>query len=154
MKNLIVMVGIPCSGKSTIVSEINKNLGYDVLSYDNIREEYCKRNGIYYEDSFNIERICKIITKLYHLEREELVSRGADIILDNTNIDSKARWSLDVLFPDYKKKAIFFDTPLEVCLERNKLRKWKYIPEDIIKNFNVRKEEPSYHEGYVEILKV
>lgn len=75
-----------------------------------------------------------------HIQQEAIcraMSLGLDIVLDNTNLNPKVLKSLsDVAASneyelEYKD---FFDTPLSVCIERDKARDIQ-VSEKIIRNF-------------------
>lgn len=146
---LIVMAGLPCSGKSTLVNEINKNLNYEILSYDDVRETFSKERGILYTDSFD-PKFSKVITKLYHLRRESLIKEKKNIILDATNINSGVRSAVLLQFPGYNPSCIFVVTPIDVCISRNMIRKWKFIPESVFWDFEKKKELVSETEEFSE----
>lgn len=148
---LIVMSGLPCSGKSTIATEINKNLGYEILSYDDTRESYCKDVGISYEESFEDGGVSRYLTKLFHNRREELIFHGFDIILDSTNLISEGRINLKNLFPGYDMSCIFVNTPFEECIRRNSERNEKYIPQEVFDDFKKKLTIPSNEEGFKEV---
>ena len=64
-----------------------------------------------------------------HIQKEALIEaleRGYDIIIDNTNLNKKVLDLYRALVIDHGNLAIeykdFFDTPLSVCIERDKNR--------------------------------
>jgi predicted kinase len=53
----------------------------------------------------------------------------------------------------YEVQAVFFDVPLEVCLERNKRRE-RVVPEDIMRRMTAKLKAPSFEEGFSKIVVV
>ena len=68
----------------------------------------------------------------------EALCRKFDVVIDNTNLDKKVLEKFDRLiktFEDYEiEYKDFFDTPLSVCIERDKNRDIQ-VSEKIIRNF-------------------
>ena len=76
-----------------------------------------------------------------HIQEEALIEaleRGYDIVIDNTNLNEKVLDNYRALVIDHGNHAIeykdFFDTPLSVCIERDKNRDVQ-VSEKIIRNF-------------------
>lgn len=132
-KTLEILVGIPCSGKSSYVNK-KLSLGSNIaLSRDEYRLHYLPKN--YKHNSKGEE----LITKLYNLDLDNLVAGGNyDIILDNTHCKEKY---IDEVINNYSKymdiKIIFFEISLFEAHVRNVLRYMKtgkWIPIAIINN--------------------
>ena len=145
MKNkLIVMVGLPGSGKSTEASNIAKNSSATIFSSDEYRE---KMFGSIADQSHNKE----IFDKLYK-DATCFLSSGSDrtAIIDSTNISLKSRLNLlnrVVSNLDVEKECIVMATPLRDCTKRDSLRKNKVGEETIYKyleSFQFRQ----YFEGW------
>ena len=75
-----------------------------------------------------------------HIRQEAIcraMSLGLDIVSDNTNLNRKVLKSLSdvAIFNEYELEyKDFFDTPLSVCIERDKNRDVQ-VSEKIIRNF-------------------
>ena len=76
-----------------------------------------------------------------HIQKEALIEaleRGYDIVIDNTNLNKKVLDSYRALVIDHGNHAIeykdFFDTPLSVCIERDKNRD-SPVTEKVIRSF-------------------
>lgn len=75
-----------------------------------------------------------------HIQQEAIcraMSLGLDIVLDNTNLNPKVLKSLSDVAASSKYELEykdFFDTPLSVCIERDKARDIQ-VSEKIIRNF-------------------
>jgi predicted kinase len=50
-------------------------------------------------------------------------------------------------------EALFFDVPVEVCIERNKQR-GREVPEQAIRNMAESMEPPAEQEGFTRIIRV
>lgn len=141
-KTIEILVGIPCSGKSSYVNRrlsLGK-LGEQVaLSRDEYRLQYLPKN---YKHNSKDE---DWITEIYNLDLQNMVAGGNyDIILDNTHCKEKY---IDEIIKKYSAhaniKVIFFDISLIESHIRNVLRyikTGKWIPIAIInsmyKNYN------------------
>lgn len=145
-KRVFLMCGVPGSGKSTWVRErIAKYGGYHV-SRDEIRFNLLDRYGgdyFSYEDEV-INTFYKNINEI--LDNDE---QCVDIYVDATHLTKTAR--MNVLRKIHKEKAyliaVWFDTPLELCLYRNKLRTGKaVVPDKTIEEMYNRARKPSIYD--------
>jgi len=147
---LVMLCGIPCSGKSTYV---NKLLTYEywensvVLSTDNYIEEQAKRLGMTYNEVFQdcIDEATRQLEMSFVRAKEE----GKRIIYDQTNLSIKTRKKKLTKVPSiYKRTVVWFQVDLEEALERNKNREGKFIPESILKRMYHQFEVPTLEEGF------
>lgn len=76
-----------------------------------------------------------------HIQEEALIEallRDYDIVIDNTNLNEKVLDNYRVLVTAYGDHSIeykdFFDTPLSVCIERDKNRDLQ-VTEKVIRSF-------------------
>jgi predicted kinase len=128
MARVILLVGIPCSGKSTHAV----GLGYPVVSSGRIREEITgsRRDTRREED----------VWRIFWQRVGDNLRRGKDVVLDSTNTD-----------PLHREKAVarcyelgaaevvayWLDVPLRTCLWRNE-RRDEPIPEAEIRKMHAR----------------
>ena len=119
MSKLIITRGLPASGKSTWAKQwVLEDPEHRVrINQDDIRLML----GKYWVPSRE-----KLVQ---HIQEEALIEallRGYDIVIDNTNLNEKVLDNYRVLVTAYGDHAIeykdFFDTPLSVCIERDKNR--------------------------------
>lgn len=131
MSKLIICRGLPASGKSTWAKQwVLEDPEHRVrINQDDIRLML----GKYWVP--NREPLVQ------HIQKEALIEaleRGYDIVIDNTNLNKKVLDCYRALTIDYGNHAIeykdFFDTPLSVCIERDKQRDLK-VTEKIIRGF-------------------
>jgi predicted kinase len=142
---LVMLVGIPCSGKSTYV---NKLRDYEywkdavVLSTDNYIEEQAKRLGMTYNEVFQdcIDEATRQLEMSFVRAKED----GKRIIWDQTNLSIKARKKKLTKVPSiYKRTVVWFQVDLEEALKRNETREGKFIPESILKRMYHQFEVPT-----------
>ena len=130
-KQVIVCQGLPASGKSTYANKW-------------VLEDPIHRVRI------NMDSIRNMLGKYLVPEREPLVlaiqeqaiiealEHDYDIIIDNTNLKKELvdnYYSLTLAFGHHEfRTKNFFDTPLSVCIERDKNRE-NSVGEQVIRNF-------------------
>lgn len=140
-KELTVLVGLPCSGKSTYVE--NNDCGA-VLSRDAIIEEM--GDGDTYREKWTSVNQKKVDKALFY-EKRELISDAKKVTIDMTNMSRKGRRKNMIGFgKTWKKKAIVFLTDLEEIYERNEARTGKTIPKDVYLRMMKSFSMPSYEE--------
>ena len=131
MNKLIICRGIPASGKTFWAKQwVLENPEHRVrINQDDIRLML----GKYWVPSR--EELVQHIQKGALIEALE---RGYDIVIDNTNLNKKVLDFYRALVIDHGNHAIeykdLFDTPLSVCIERDKNRDVQ-VSEKIIRNF-------------------
>lgn len=140
-----IMVGLQGSGKSTTAEKIAHFCGINTeyISADIIRQ--C----INYEPT-----VWQIHTHLI----QNAVSRGQDIVIDNTSVKEKERKSIIELIRKYQKTeyeiiAVEMRCDLEKCLERN-FKRTRNVPKDIIKRYALFYTSPSLKEGFDRLVVV
>ena len=85
------------------------------------------------------------------------LAAGHDVIADQTSVSKGSRTLLlGQIYEADKFGAIWFDTPLEECLERNEHRKGtkEYVPRGQIRRFYAQFQIPTKEEGFSIIVKV
>ncbi len=150
---LIMLCGIPTSGKSTYVNELL--LDYPdatVLSTDNYIERVARESGKTYNDVFE----SSIKKAGDHLYRQLYSARGEGkvVIWDQTNLTSKVREKKLKHFPlSCIKKCFYFEISLDEALERNERREGKFIPKSVLKRMHSQFEIPTEDGGFNTIIK-
>lgn len=146
---LYILIGIPCSGKSTYAESLSsKKPEIVVIATDEIRKELTGTYK-YFPDSNN---------SVFSIAKERIdtaLSQGFDVIFDATNTNSKYRQGIIRIAKKNKSKAVavVFKTPLSVCLKRNKMRTFdRKVPEDIIIAMSQYDSNTIKFEGFEEIL--
>ena len=143
MSKLIMMVGIPGSGKSTYAKKMKAE--YEVyVSRDDIRFSMVNEDEPYFS------REKEVFTKFVKTISDAL-KNDLTVWADATHISTHARLKLLCgldIEPD-EIEIIYMNTPLERCLAQNELRKGtrSYVPEDVIFEMHENLTFPSHHEG-------
>jgi predicted kinase len=156
MPELIMLCGVPTSGKSTYVEKLKKIKYWEnavVLSTDNYIEEYAKRVGQTYNEVF--DDVIGDATRELELEFNMAKDKGKDIIWDQTNLSVKSRRKKLLKLPSYyRRSVVYFEVSLEEALERNNHREGKFIPESILKRMWHQFEIPTRNEDFDYVEKV
>lgn len=119
MSKLIICRGLPASGKSTWAKKwVLEDPEHRIrVNQDDIRLML----GKYWVPSRE-----KLVQEIQFDAILEALSRGFDVVIDNTNLNKKVLDGFDRLIKTFKDYEIeykdFFDTPLSVCIERDKNR--------------------------------
>lgn len=111
MKEFVLMVGLPRSGKSTYVDRILYT--YQLVCPDDIR----KALGVRHD-----RRLEPFVWAVVEAQIRALMERGRPVVFDATNTVEHARnrWIELATVYGYYVRIIWIDTPLSVCLERAK----------------------------------
>lgn len=135
---LIIAVGLPGSGKSTYFERISAN----PVSTDAIRQQLA--------DDATDQSINKAVYATLRFVAKMRVSVGRPVTyIDATNltvrdrrqyIDMARRWNCRV-------QALYFDTPVEVCKERNRNRA-RVVPEHVMDAMAAKLTPPRVEEGF------
>ena len=131
MSKLIICRGLPASGKSTWAKQwVLEDPEHRVrINQDDIRLML----GKYWVPSRE-----KLVQEIQFDAIIEALNREFDVVIDNTNLNSKVLDQFNRLiktFEDYEiEYKDFFDTPLSVCIERDKNRDLQ-VTEKVIRSF-------------------
>ena len=152
---LIMMCGIPCSGKSTYIRRGVENTDYFdeyvILSTDNYIENIAKENNTTYNEIFQ-DVIEEATVKMYQ-DLDLAIQRGKSIIWDQTNLSKKTRKKKLKKIPgEYTKTAIILPLTLEEAFIRNSQRANKFIARSVIHRMYHQFELPTEDEGFDVIM--
>lgn len=140
MSKLYTMIGIPGSGKSTIANQIPNAV---VISSDTIRKE------LYGAEE--IQGNGKQVFDLVYKRIGEELTKGNDVVFDATNLTP---WTRSAVFRFTAEHiAVFVNTSLDDCLERNAARERK-VPEEVIYRMYHSLTCPSKTEGFKTIITI
>lgn len=118
MKKIIILKGLPASGKSTWAKEqVRKNPGvYKRINKDDLRAMLDESKWSSDNEKFILNLRDQIITMA--------LDRGKSVIIDDTNLHEKHYNQIKQLVEDRNVdvEVKFFDTPLEECIKRDLAR--------------------------------
>ncbi len=144
-KGIVVLaIGLPGSGKSSWFKR-NK---IAPLSSDLLR-------GLLFDDPTEQRFQDLVFSNLRSMLKARLIARRPLNYVDATNLTSHDRRGWIKLAKDYgyEVHAVFFDVPLEVCLDRNKRRE-RVVSEDVMRRMAAKQKPPTFEEGFGKITVV
>jgi predicted kinase len=153
--DIVLVCGLPGSGKSHFAGTYFKTTGHMRVNRKEIRRmlfEMMHFGQKWTEKDFAASD--EFLVK--HVERkivEHLVQAKQKVLVDNTSISRDSRKAYITLAHQAGRSigAIFIDTPVIKCMERNRSRE-DSIPERIISNLAAEMELPEISEGYKDVL--
>jgi putative nucleotidyltransferase with HDIG domain len=147
-KEVVCMIGLPCSGKSTVLKDMKEqHEGYVVLSRDDIVMELGRRTSfnLSYNEAFKLVDQ-KEVDKMFQGRRSTYIKLGLNVIIDMTNMGRKARRRNMQGFKDYYKTAHVCMTDLATIRHRNEHRAGKVLPQRVFENMTNSFQPPLYDE--------
>jgi predicted kinase len=141
---VILAIGLPGSGKSSWFKRHNIN----PLSSDLLR-------ALLFDDA-NEQRYQELVfSNLRSMLKARLIAKRPLNYVDATNLTPHERQGWIKLAKDYgyEVQAVFFDVPLEVCLERHRKRD-RVVAEDVMRRMAVKLKAPTFEEGFSKIIVV
>ena len=141
---VVLAIGLPGSGKTTWF----RRRGVTPLSSDLLR-------NILFDDVEEQRYQGLVFSTLRSLLRARLIARMPWNYVDATNLSvhERRQWIKMAKSFGYEVQAVFFDVPLEVCLERNSQRD-RSVSEDIMRKMAEKLKPPVFEEGFEKITVV
>jgi predicted kinase len=139
---IVITVGLPGSGKSTYLAR----LGVNAIASDEMRR-------LLADDPTDQSIHRRVFAAIRYLVRERLALRRPVTYVDATNL---TRWErlqyirLGQLY-DAEVEAIFFDVPVDICVQRNAGRQ-RTVPEQVVREMAVRLQPPKVEEGLARVI--
>jgi predicted kinase len=141
---VVLAIGLPGSGKSSWFKRHNVvPLSSDMvrsLLFDDVREQR-------FQDL--------VFSNLRSMLKARLIAKRPMNYVDATNLTPQERQHWIKLAKDYQYEvhAVFFDVPLEVCIERHQ-RRDRVVPEDVMRRMAAKLKPPAFEEGIAKITVV
>lgn len=152
MSRIIIMCGIPGSGKSTFCQRHFFEYGY--ISKDQIRFSLLKDGDNYFSKE-------KEVVKQFIEKIKMYVQHDYNFVIDATHLTKSSRrkiLSQLKVSPQLSANEIwclFMKTDLNLALERNSHRTGRErVPDEVIKNMYESLEVPELNEGFDKILTI
>ena len=141
---VVLAIGLPGSGKSSWFKRHN----ITPLSSDLLR-------ALLFDDPTEQRFQDLIFSNLRSMLKARLIARRPMNYVDATNLTSHDRHGWIKLAKDYgyEVQAVFFDVPVETCLERNRKRE-RMVPEDVMRRMAGKLKPPAFEEGFSKITVV
>ena len=141
---VVLAIGLPGSGKTTWfgrrgITPLSSDLLRNIL-FDDVEEQ--RYQGL-------------VFSTLRSLLRARLIARMPANYVDATNlsIHERRQWIKMAKSFGYEVQAVFFDVPLEVCLDRNRHRD-RSVSEDVMRKMAEKLKPPVFEEGFEKIIVV
>jgi predicted kinase len=141
---VVLAIGLPGSGKTTWfrrrgVTPLSSDLLRNIL-FDDVEEQ--KNQGL-------------VFSTLRSLLRARLIAKMPWNYVDATNLSvhERRQWIKMAKSFGYEAQAVFFDVPLDVCLDRNRQRD-RMVSEDVMRKMAEKLKPPGFEEGFAKITVV
>jgi predicted kinase len=141
---VVLAIGLPGSGKSSWFKRHNIH----PLSSDLLRE-------LLFDDAQEQRFQDLVFSNLRSMLKARLIARRPMNYVDATNLTSHDRHSWIKLAKDYgyDVQGLFFDVPVEVCMERHE-RRGRVVAEDVMRKMAGKLKPPTFEEGFSKITVV
>jgi predicted kinase len=141
---VVLAIGLPGSGKSSWFKRNN----ITPLSSDLLRM-------LLFDDAQEQRFQDLVFSNLRSMLKARLIARRPMNYVDATNLTPHERHNWIKLAKDYgyDAQAVFFDVPVEVCLERNRRRE-RMVDEDVMRRMAAKLKPPTFEEGFSKVTVV
>ena len=137
----IMMVGLPCSGKSTYAEKLSKEYNAVIHSSDALREELT--------GDINNQDNNELVFQTMHKRIKDDLQNGVSCIYDACQVTRKSRMSFIQQLNKIpcRKICVLMATRYKRCIERSKTRERK-VPEYVIERMYKKFDPPYWYEGW------
>lgn len=158
-KLMVVMIGPPGSGKSTLINAMREDgLVFPVASTDDFVDSYAAAHGISYSEAHHKVNWKDAQAKFKTIIRES-ANKGVSFIIDRTNMGEKVRRGYfdAVRNRGYTNIALNLqcdDKELQKRIDERAAATGKHIPKSVLKEMMERYSAPTSREGFNVIIDV
>lgn len=119
MNKLIILCGIPFSGKSTLAKEISKKLNYNRVDLDDVK---FKLHGDNIKDEDLMQKDWDVVYQEMYKRIENSLKSGKTVVHDTGNFTKYERNLIKQIADKFNLDAltVFVDTPKEIAYRRLK----------------------------------
>ena len=141
---MVLAIGLPGSGKSSWFKRNN----ITPLSSDLLRT-------LLFDDATEQRFQDLVFSNLRSMLKARLIARRPMNYVDATNLTPQERQGWIKLAKDfgYEVQAVYFDVPVEVCLDRNRRRE-RVVDEAAMRRMADKLKPPTFDEGFTKITVV
>ncbi|HYL14668.1 MAG TPA: AAA family ATPase [Terriglobales bacterium] len=141
---VVLAIGLPGSGKSSWFKRHN----ITPLSSDLLR-------SLLFDDATEQRFQDLVFSNLRSMLKARLIARRPMNYVDATNLSPHERHTWIKMARDYgyEVHAVFFDVPVEICIERNQ-RRQRVVPRDVMQRMASKLRPPTFEEGFAKITMV
>jgi predicted kinase len=141
---VVLAIGLPGSGKTSWF----RRRGITPLSSDLLRM-------LLFDDMTEQRYQDLVFSTLRYLLRARMIARMPWNYVDATNLSPRERrgWIRMAQEFGYDVHAVFFNVPLEVCIDRNK-RRGRVVPDDVMQRMAQKLRPPEFEEGFSKVTVV
>ena len=146
MARVTVSAGLPAAGKTTYMKKYAERTHALYLSADDVREEI-------YGDAL-VQADPSYIWGVVHQRAQHRLQEGGDVVIDGTFVKREDRVRLlRALTAADCVELRWFQTPFQVCLERNRRRE-RRVAEHALRRMakQFRETPPQINEGFARII--
>lgn len=148
---MMLMIGLPGSGKSSVLTALLRSIPFHVASTDDILMENATKNGWSYAEAHQKSNF-KDVKKQMNGQMMAAFARHENVVNDQTNLASKKRRATLIQAPkDYVRIGVMLDCEMHEIIERLNKRETetgKLVPINVVTEMLKRFTAPSKSEGF------
>lgn len=146
-----MMVGLPCSGKSTFIeNHITKSLPTILSADDNVMSMLQPNEN--YIDSYT--KYAERASKKFYADVDHFSKMPYDVIVDRTNLTKEKRVEILEKFSNHKKVCFFISMDPKLHQTAIENRPEKVVPPSVMESMRESLVAPSKDEGFDTIYRI